>query len=149
MAIVQPVIPDIAPNQLYIPGSAELPLNGLGFSYDRFGDALYSWLYKAPIASLSVPLDRGDRDYFYLRVEFDTPLVTGFQIDHFLTYAITYDPWLSDALLIAEYPDSSEAQSAAIRKQAAERISQPWSDERFLDQLRRVVAEDPYELAAG
>ncbi len=57
------------------------------------------------------------------------------------------DPQLSEDQLAAEPPSRTQEESAAIRNQAAERISGHWSDDRFLDEPRRVVAADSFERA--
>lgn len=139
MALRQPVARELEPHELPIPKLAELPGGGLKISYDRFVDSLYVDFYGKSLPSVSTPLNRDEHAQIWIRTDFDTDRVTGVHVENFMTYALSVDPWLSDALLVAEYPDSTPEQSAAIRKRAAERITQPWSDERFLDELRRVV----------
>ena len=83
------------------PEPSSLATNEMRFTYDRPTETLFVDFHGEARPATSIPLDRGDRDYLYLRVTPDTNTVVGFQIEHVLSYAIEQHPELADALDIA------------------------------------------------
>ena len=75
-----------------------LPLDQVQLTYDRSTDTLFVDFSGEARPAASIPLDRGDRDYVYLRVDPETDAVVGLQIEHFLSYAIEQHPELGGAL---------------------------------------------------
>ena len=71
------------------------------FTYDRPTDTLFVDFYGEALPAASIPLDRGDRDYLFLRIDPETDAVVGLQIEHFLSYAIHRHPELVGALELA------------------------------------------------
>lgn len=84
------------------PDFGSLPSQQARFTYDGPSDTLFVDLYGEPRAAASIPLDRGDRDYLFLRVDPQTEEVVGLQIEHFLTYAVAQHPELRNALAVAD-----------------------------------------------
>jgi hypothetical protein len=80
------------------PDVASLTPDRVRLTYDRPTDTLYVDFSGEAMAAGSVPLDRGDRDYLFLRVAPETEEVVGLQIEHFLSYAILQHPELIDAV---------------------------------------------------
>lgn len=83
------------------PNVAELREGQVRFTYDRPTDTLFVDFFGGSPAAASIPLDRGDRDYLYLRIDPQTDAVVGLQIEHFLSYAIARHPELLGALEVA------------------------------------------------
>jgi hypothetical protein len=71
------------------------------FTYDRPTDTLFVDFYGEALPAASIPLDRGDRDYLFLRIEPETAVVVGLQFEHFLSYAVHRHPELVAALNFA------------------------------------------------
>jgi hypothetical protein len=80
------------------PDLTSLQSEQVRLTYDRPTDTLFVDFYGEARPAASVPLDRGDRDYIYLRVDPDTDAVVGLQIKHFLSYAIEQHSEFGDAL---------------------------------------------------
>ena len=68
------------------------------FTYDRSPDTLFVDVHGEALPAASIPLDRGDRDYLYLRIDPETDAVVGIQIEHFLSSAAHRHPELVGAL---------------------------------------------------
>ncbi len=83
------------------PDFTVLPADQVRFTYDRPTDTLFVDFYGQAHSAASVPLDRGDRDYLYVRVDPETDAVVGLQIEHFLSYAVAQHPEIVGALNIA------------------------------------------------
>lgn len=80
------------------PDLTSLPSDQVRLTYDRATDTLFVDFYGEARPAASIPLDRGDRDYVYARIDPETDAVVGLQIEHFLSYAIEQHPELDDAL---------------------------------------------------
>ena len=80
------------------PARSSLPAQQVRFTYDRPTDTLFVDFYGEARPAASIPLDRGDRDYLFLRIEPTSQAVVGLQIEHFLSYAVARHPELADAL---------------------------------------------------
>jgi hypothetical protein len=80
------------------PNLTSLQLHEVRLTYDRPSDTLFVDFYGEARPAASVPLDRGERDYLYARVDPQTEAVVGLQIEHFLSYAIEQHPELVDVL---------------------------------------------------
>lgn len=87
------------------PDPSSLSANQVRFTYDRPTDTLFVDFYGDTRPAASVPLDRGDRDYLFLRVDPETDAVVGLQIEHFLSYAVIQLPELARALDVASLVD--------------------------------------------
>ncbi|MGH2616748.1 MAG: hypothetical protein ACRDJC_16055 [Thermomicrobiales bacterium] len=84
------------------PDFASLSINQVRFTYDGPTDTLFVDFFGETRPAASVPLDRGDRDYLYMRVDPETDAIVGLQIEHFRSYAIGQHPDLAEALDIAQ-----------------------------------------------
>ena len=71
------------------------------FTYDRPTDTLFVDFYGEALPAASIPLDRGDRDYLFLRIDPETDTVVGLQVEYFLSYAVHRHPELMAAIDIA------------------------------------------------
>jgi hypothetical protein len=80
------------------PDLISLPLGQIRLTYDRPSDTLFVDFFGDARPAASIPLERGDRDYLYARVDPETDAVVGLQIEHFLSYAIEQHPELVDVL---------------------------------------------------
>lgn len=87
------------------PEPSSLAANQVRFTYDRPSDTLFVDFYGDARPAASIPLERGDRDYFFLRVDPETEAVVGLQIEHFLSYAVVQLPDLARALDVASLVD--------------------------------------------
>jgi hypothetical protein len=87
------------------PEPSSLSANHVRFTYDRPMDTLFVDFYGDARPAASVPLERGDRDYLFLRVDPETDAVVGLQIEHFLSYTIFQHPELALALDVASLVD--------------------------------------------
>ena len=83
------------------PDLTALPLDQMRLTYDRPSDTLFVDFYGEARPAANVPLDRGDRDYVFARVDPETDAVVGLQIEHFLSYAVEQHPELIDLLGIS------------------------------------------------
>jgi hypothetical protein len=90
--------PNIQTFNLKWPNLTLLPADQIRLTYDRPSDTLFVDFYGEARPAASVPLDRGNRDYLYARVDPVTDAVVGLQIERFLSYAIRQHPELVDAL---------------------------------------------------
>ena len=90
--------PNIQTFNLKWPNLTLLPVDQIRLTYDRPSDTLFVDFYGEARPAASVPLDRGNRDYLYARVDPVTDAVVGLQIERFLSYAIRQHPELVDAL---------------------------------------------------
>jgi hypothetical protein len=90
--------PNIQTFNLKWPNLTLLPVDQIRLTYDRPSDTLFVDFYGEARPAASVPLDRGNRDYLYARVDPVTDAVVGLQIERFLSYAIRHHPELVDAL---------------------------------------------------
>lgn len=87
--------------QAQLPEATSLSPERVRFSYDRPTDTLFVDFMGEAVAAASMPLDRGDRDFLFLRVDPETEEVVGLQIEHFLSYAVVQHPELLAALATA------------------------------------------------
>lgn len=85
------------------------------FVYDRPSDTMFVHLFGEALPGVSVPLEQGDRDYVYLRVDPITLEIVGIQIEDFLSYALKEDPWLAETLVAAEFRGLSPRQEGRLR----------------------------------
>jgi hypothetical protein len=68
------------------------------FIYDAPSDTMFIPFYDRTGSAASVPVDQGEMDYVFLRVNVETQEVIGFQVEHFLSYAVGQMPELINAL---------------------------------------------------
>jgi hypothetical protein len=97
MAVTNPH-PDVQVFRPRWPDLVSLTPDRVRLTYDRPTDTLFVDFRGAAVPAASIPLDRGDRDYLFLRVDPATEEVVGLQIEHFLSYAILQHPELTDTL---------------------------------------------------
>lgn len=83
------------------PEPSALALNQARFTYDRPTDTLFVDFHAEARPGASVPLDRGDRNYLYVRIDPATNAVVGLQIEHVLSHALPRHPEIVDALAVA------------------------------------------------
>lgn len=103
------------------PAIERLPEQQIRFSYDRPTDTLFVDFYGRARPASSEPLDVGDRDYLFVRVDPLTQEVVGLQIEEFLAYAVDRHPAFVAALAIADLDDLDAAEAAELRRWARER----------------------------
>jgi len=101
---------------LTMPEPAALDMDRIVWSYRRDSDTLLVDLYGRGRPALSVPLDIGERDYLFVRVDVKTDEVVGLQIEDFLDYAVVRHPELVDALTFAELDGIDEADVDSLRR---------------------------------
>ncbi|MGH8574829.1 MAG: hypothetical protein ACREX8_20030 [Gammaproteobacteria bacterium] len=116
-----------------------LPADQMRYTYDRPSDTLFVDFYGTARAAASVPLDRGDRDYLYLRVDPETDAVVGLQIEYFLSYVVEQHPDLAGALDVATLVDIGDDDLDRITRIRSGRA--PGGDPATLiEELRRLSA---------
>jgi len=109
------------------PDVASLIAERIRFTYDRPSDTLFVDFFGDARPAASDPLDLGDRDYFYLRVDVATDEVVGLQIEQFLSYAVVQHPELVDALVEAELVGIAADEAARLR-QRVRPVADPGAD---------------------
>ena len=102
------------------PERGDLRQDQLRFVYDRLADTLYVDFDGHARPAVSVPLDQGDRDYLYLRVDPETHRVVGLHIEAFLAYAVAQHPEFIEALEIAELRGFDDLEAAELQRRARE-----------------------------
>lgn len=125
---------------LTLPEPAGLDLERIAWSYRRDSDTLLVDLYGRGRPALSVPLDVGERDYLFVRVDVKTDEVVGLQIEDFLAYAVIQHPELVDALTIAELDGIDAADVDALRRRLGSAARSAVTATAVYDQLRRLAA---------
>lgn len=95
--------PDVMAFALKWPDLSDVLTQGHArFLYDAPSDTMFIPFYVPAGPAVSVPVDQGDIDYVFLRVDVETQEVVGFQVEHFLSYAVGQMPDLIYALDLAE-----------------------------------------------
>lgn len=98
--------PDVMAFALKWPDLSDVLTQGhVRFLYDAPSDTMFIPFYVPAGPAVSVPVDRGDIDYVFLRVDVETQEVVGFQVEHVLSYAVGQMPDLIYALDLAELHD--------------------------------------------
>lgn len=120
MAVSKPV-PDMLTMTPTIPEPATVDWTHARISYDRINDELSVSFGGVAVAAASIPLDIGDRDFIYARVNPTTGETVGLQIDGFLAYAVTQYPNLVAFLVLAELHGYDDLAAADLRRWARER----------------------------
>ena len=85
------------------------------FSYDRESDTLMIHFYGRGLRGVSVHVQDG----WYVRKDRDRQRVIGLQIEGFLARVVREDPWLLDALDLAELRGISLEEVARLRREMA------------------------------
>src|SRR5215208_934167 len=99
------------------PDRDRLDMARVVWSYRRDSDTLMVHIYGRGRPALSVPIDLGERDLFFLRVDPKTDEVVGFQIEDFLAHVIPRHPELVAALTFAELDGIAPAEVAKISQE--------------------------------
>lgn len=102
-----------------------LPPRQIRFGYDRRTDTLFVDFYGRASPASGEPLDVGDRDYLFLRVDPVTQAVVGHQIENFLADAVEQHREFVAALRIAQPDDLDDAEAAELRRWARDRSGEP------------------------
>ena len=108
--------------------------------YDGLSDTMMVQFYDPNRPAASVPLDRGDRDYLYLRVDVETQEVVGFQVEHFLAYAVGQTPGLIGALDFADLHGITVEEVEEIKRRAQPEGVQSMDAAAALGSLARMAA---------
>lgn len=116
-----------------------LPNRQIRFSYDRPTDTLFVDFYGRARPASSEPLDNGDRDYLFLRVDPVSQEVVGLQIEEFLAYAVGRHPEFVAALEIAQL-DDRDAEAADLRRWAREQACGPADAHALISTVERLSA---------
>lgn len=122
------------------PDLEDLPKGKLRFVYDRLSDTLFVDFYGEARPASSEPLDEGDRDYLFVRVDPHTDEVVGLQIETFRAYALKRHPYLVEALDIADLQGFSDIEAADIRRWAHEQVHEAMDDLGLIGALERLGA---------
>jgi hypothetical protein len=93
----------------------EQATSSLSLTYDGPTDTLFVHLFEPNRSGASLAIERGDRDYLYLRADTEALEIVGIQIEEFLNYAVHRDPWLLDLLAVAEFEAVDEDKAAELR----------------------------------
>lgn len=95
-----------------------LPKSQFRITYDRPADTLFVDFYGEARPASSEPLDTGDRDYIFVRVDPLTDEVVGVQIEDFLAYAVKVNPNFVEPLTIAAMRGMTEQEAEDLRQWA-------------------------------
>jgi len=87
-------------------------------TYDGPSDTLFLDFFGKGQPAASIPLDRGDRDYLYARVDPNTGQIVGVQIEEFLSYAVEVDPELLGAVSLAEFRGVAPEAEADLKRRS-------------------------------
>ena len=108
--------------------------------YDGVSDTFYFDFYGPGRAAVNVEIDKGDHDYMFQRVDVETQEVVGLQIDDFLAYAVSQDPYFLDVLAFAELHHVTPDQAVAIRRALSRAQDHSASPASFLDHVEKMTA---------
>jgi hypothetical protein len=111
--------PDIQTFAPSWPALESLPMEQIRLTYDRPSNTLFVDFFGRALPAASIPVELGDRDYYYLRVDVETDEVVGLQIESFLTYALAQHPGLADVLAFAELVGTDRGSPTEIERLAA------------------------------
>ena len=101
-----------------IPDLKDLRADLLRFVYERATDTMFVDFYGQARPASSEPLDTGDRDYIFVRVDPKTGEVVGLQIEDFLAYAVEQNPVFTELLGLAELRGVDESEAGELRRRA-------------------------------
>jgi len=139
MAVNEHPDPEWDPSSFRLPELDDQPKPDFRFTYDRAADELDVDFYGEARPAVSVPLDQGDRDYIYLRVDPASRQVVGLQIEAFLAYAVKQHPDFLAALVVADLPGFNDLEATRLRRQAAELVDH-WDANAFVAEIGRLIA---------
>ena len=95
--------PDIMAFKPKWPDLADVQREGrFRFIYNALSDTMFIPFYDPIEPAASVPVNQGEMDYVFLRVNMETQEVIGFQVEHFLSYAVGQMTDLINALELAD-----------------------------------------------
>lgn len=122
------------------PTIGSLPMEQIRYAYDRPSDTLFVDFYGEARSAASVPLDLGDRDYFFVRVDVESQEVVGLQIESFLTYAIRLHPELLNALRFATLEGIGQDELSKLVPPTGRDLVAPRDPRSFLEDVARWAA---------
>jgi hypothetical protein len=100
------------------PEIESLPKGQVRFTYDGRLDTLFVNFYGKARPAASEPLDVGERDYLFVRVDPLSQEVVGLQIEDFLSYAVGLYPGWVEAIEIADLRGYDDIAAANLRRWA-------------------------------
>lgn len=110
------------------------------FTYEAPTDTLFVDCFGPARPAASIPLDRGDRDFVYVRVEVPSAPVVGYQIEDFLSHAVEVAPWMAEILAIADLRGVGPGDADDLRRRGIATGGQQPAAEHFLASLERLIA---------
>lgn len=117
-----------------------LPKGEVRFTYDRRIDTLFVNFYGKAHPASSEPLDVGERDYPFVRVEPLTQEVVGLRFEDFLSYAVRLHPDWSEALEVAELRGDDDLAGANLRRWAREQTKKRTDAYALISDIERMSA---------
>ncbi len=134
------VDPDVRRFRPVWPDLATLPKGELRFVYDRLTDTLFADFYASVRPTATEPLDVGDRDYLFVRVDPETSEVVGLQIEDFRSYALAIHPDFVTAFELAELRGFNDLEAARLRRRARGRAQGQADGIAFIAAVERASA---------
>ncbi len=131
---------ELNPRRFRLPEGYELPPGGFRAVYDALADVLFVHFFGKALPAVTTPIDHGDKDHFYLRIDPTNRRVVGLQIDDFLAVVARAEPDLLAVLVIADLPDLDAADAAALRRMGHEALGTGWDEETFLHEVEALIA---------
>lgn len=110
------------------------------FTYDRPTDTLFTDLFGEARPAASDPVELGDRDFVFLRLDVETGDVVGLQIEGFLSYAVDQHPELVDALPEAEVVGLEPEEATRLRQHLPPESSDHPNRAELIDRMVRPAA---------
>lgn len=110
------------------------------FMYDALSDSLFISFYDPIGPAASVPVDQGAMDYVFLRVNLKTQEVVGFQVEHYLSYAVAQVPDLIQTLGLAKLHGNAPEEVAEITLRIQPEYPKPADAAAVLGDLVKMVA---------
>jgi hypothetical protein len=119
--------------------------------YDVTVDTMMVNLFGRPLPAFSMPLDAGDIDVFYLRLDAETDAVVGLQIEGFVSLLVPAHPEYGALLDRANLLSLSTYDVARLRRRVlgAHRTAsrRPAAEETLRSLVRAVADNSPPEVA--
>ena len=123
-----------------LPDLKDLRMDRLRCVYERAIDTMFVDFYGRPRPASSEPLDTGDRDYIFVRIDPKPEEVVGLQIEDFLSYAVVRNPVFLELLGIAELRGVGEPEASELRHRGLMQSRAAEDPTFFMAALQRVGA---------
>ncbi len=109
-------------------------------SYDGPSDTMYLDFFGKGRPAASIPIEHGDRDFFYVRVDPSSSEIVGVQIEDFLAYAVEVEPWLLPILAFADIQAVDDNVADELRQRGIRSAEERRNSKALLAEFARLIA---------